>query len=81
MRQVEIQHGEIRVAGLSRRFRVRVRGTNTLKSVVLLRSHSRPADVWALRDSATRFSELLLVGVAFVDDPGGQRMCGKDNVP
>ena len=35
---------------LSRRFRVRARGTNTLKSVALLRSRSRPADVWALRD-------------------------------
>jgi ABC-type polysaccharide/polyol phosphate transport system ATPase subunit len=50
--------GEIRVDGLSRRFRVRARGTNTLKSVTLLRSRSRPVDVWALRD------------VSFAVDPG-----------
>ncbi|MFL6014237.1 MAG: ABC transporter ATP-binding protein, partial [Gaiellaceae bacterium] len=45
-----VRQGEIRVDGMSRRFRVRVRGTNTLKSLALLRSQSRPADVWALRD-------------------------------
>jgi ABC-type polysaccharide/polyol phosphate transport system ATPase subunit len=42
--------GEIRLDGLSRRFRVRARGTNSLKSAALLRSRSRPVDVWALRD-------------------------------
>jgi ABC-type polysaccharide/polyol phosphate transport system ATPase subunit len=42
--------GEIRVDGLSRRFRVRARGTNTLKSVALLRSRTRPVEVWALHD-------------------------------
>src|SRR3954451_19652243 len=65
VRHGEIQHGEIRVDGLSRRFRVRVRGTNTLKSVALLRSQSHPADVWALRDvsfDAEPGSGLALIG-------------------
>jgi len=57
--------GEIHVDGLTRRFRVRARGTNTLKSVVLLRSNSRPADVWALRDVSFAVepgSALALIG-------------------
>jgi ABC-type polysaccharide/polyol phosphate transport system ATPase subunit len=60
-----MQPGEINVGGLSRRFRVRARGTNTLKSAALLRSRSRPVDVWALRDvtfAAAPGSGLGLVG-------------------
>ena len=51
--------GEIRVGELSRRFRVYPRGTRTLKSRVLLRGRTKPADVWALSD------------VSFQVDPGG----------
>jgi ABC-type polysaccharide/polyol phosphate transport system ATPase subunit len=57
--------GEIRLDGLSRRFRVRARGTNSLKSAALLRSRSRPVDVWALRDVSFGVepgSALALVG-------------------
>jgi ABC-type polysaccharide/polyol phosphate transport system ATPase subunit len=60
-----MQPGEMRIDGLSRRFRVRARGTNTLKSAALLRSRSRPVDVWALRDvtfAAAPGSGLGLVG-------------------
>ena len=67
IQQGQIQQGEIRVENLSRRFRVRVRGTNTLKSVALLRSHSRPVDVWALR------------GVSFDVEPGsGLALIGRN---
>ena len=45
-----MRSGEIVAEGVSRKFRVRARGTNTLKSAALLRSRSRPVDVWALRD-------------------------------
>jgi ABC-type polysaccharide/polyol phosphate transport system ATPase subunit len=60
-----MRNGEIHVDGVSRRFRVRARGTNTLKSAALLRSRSRAVDVWALRD--VRFtvepgSALALIG-------------------
>ena len=64
-RSVYVRPGEIHAAALSRRFRVRARGTNTLKSVALLRSNSRPADVWALRDVSFAVepgSALALVG-------------------
>jgi ABC-type polysaccharide/polyol phosphate transport system ATPase subunit len=60
-----MQPGDISVDGLSRRFRVRARGTNTLKSAALLRSRSRPVDVWALRDvtfAAAPGSALGVVG-------------------
>jgi len=60
-----MRNGEIDVDDVSRRFRVRARGTNTLKSAALLRSRSRAVDVWALRD--VRFtvepgSALALIG-------------------
>ena len=45
-----MRQGEIQVGELSRRFRVYPRGTRTLKSRVLLRGRTGPADVWALRD-------------------------------
>ena len=57
--------GEIHVDALTRRFRVRARGTNTLKSALLLRSSSRRADVWALRDVSFAVepgSALALIG-------------------
>src|SRR5215471_8971494 len=57
--------GEIRADAVSRRFRVRARGTNTLKSAALLRSRSRPVDVWALRDVSFAVepgSALALIG-------------------
>jgi ABC-type polysaccharide/polyol phosphate transport system ATPase subunit len=62
---VSVRPGEVHVDALTRRFRVRARGTNTLKSVALLRSSSRPADVWALRDVSFDVepgSALALVG-------------------
>ena len=60
-----MRNGEIQVEAVSRRFRVRARGTNTLKSAALLRSRSRPVDVWALRDVSFAVepgSALALVG-------------------
>src|SRR4029077_20018279 len=60
-----MQPGEIRVDGLSRRFRVYARGTQTLKSTVLLRARRRPQDVWALRDVSFAVepgSALALIG-------------------
>ena len=60
-----MRSGEIVADGVSRRFRVRARGTNTLKSAALLRSRSRPVDVWALRDVSFAVepgSALALIG-------------------
>jgi ABC-type polysaccharide/polyol phosphate transport system ATPase subunit len=42
--------GEIRVAGVTRRFRVRARDTATLKDLFVQRGRTGGHDVWALRD-------------------------------
>ena len=42
--------GEIRVEGVSRRFRVHARQARSLKELFVLRGRTEAADVWALRD-------------------------------
>lgn len=42
--------GEIRIEGVSRRFRVYPKPTRTLKELVITRGRTRATDVWALRD-------------------------------
>jgi ABC-type polysaccharide/polyol phosphate transport system ATPase subunit len=42
--------GEIRVDGVSRRFRVHARETRTLKDLFVQRGHSGAEDIWALHD-------------------------------
>jgi ABC-type polysaccharide/polyol phosphate transport system ATPase subunit len=42
--------GEIRIDGVSRRFKVYPRQGRTLKDLVLARSATKPTEVWALRD-------------------------------
>jgi hypothetical protein len=39
------------------------------------------AERCALGDSAARFSELLLIGIAFLHDPCGQRVCREHDMP
>jgi ABC-type polysaccharide/polyol phosphate transport system ATPase subunit len=45
-----VKTGEIRVEGVSRRFRVHARQARTLKELFVLRGRTEAADVWALRD-------------------------------
>jgi ABC-type polysaccharide/polyol phosphate transport system ATPase subunit len=45
-----VSTGEIRVGGVSRRFRVYPQEARTLKEVIVSRRRSRGSDVWALRD-------------------------------
>jgi ABC-2 type transport system ATP-binding protein len=42
--------GEIRVEGVSRRFRIHARDTRTLKDLFVQRGRAEATDVWALRD-------------------------------
>jgi ABC-type polysaccharide/polyol phosphate transport system ATPase subunit len=45
-----METGEIRVEGVSRRFRIHARETRTLKDLFVQRGRSEATDVWALRD-------------------------------
>jgi ABC-type polysaccharide/polyol phosphate transport system ATPase subunit len=44
-----VKTGAIRIAGVSRRFRVHARQARTLKELFVLRGRTEPTDVWALR--------------------------------
>jgi len=45
-----MEPGEIRVDGVSRRFRIHARDAATLKDLVVQRGRTAPTDVWALHD-------------------------------
>ena len=45
-----MEPGEITVEGVSRRFRVHARETQTLKDLFVQRGRSAPTDVWSLHD-------------------------------
>jgi ABC-type polysaccharide/polyol phosphate transport system ATPase subunit len=55
--------GEIRVDGVSRRFRVHARDTRTLKDVFIQRGRGGGEDIWALRDVTVGVSPGEAVGL------------------
>ncbi len=55
--------GEIRVEGVSRRFRVYAQEARTLKELLVARRRSRGTDVWALRDVSLRVEPGEAVGL------------------
>ncbi len=55
--------GEIRVEGVSRRFRVHARQARTLKELFVLRGRTEAADVWALRDVSVTIERGEAVGL------------------
>ena len=55
--------GEIRAAGVSRRFRVHARQARTLKELFVLRGRTGASDVWALRDVSVTVGRGEAVGL------------------
>ena len=55
--------GEIRVEGVSRRFRIHARETRTLKDLFVQRGRSGPEDIWALRDVSFEIARGDAVGL------------------
>jgi ABC-type polysaccharide/polyol phosphate transport system ATPase subunit len=58
-----VRTGEIRVEGVSRRFRVHAREARSLKELFVLRGRTEGADVWALRDVSLRVEPGEAVGL------------------
>ncbi len=55
--------GEIRIEGVSRRFRIHAREARTLKDLVVQRGQSHATDVWALRDVSAEIGKGEAVGL------------------
>ena len=55
--------GEIRIEGVSRRFRIHAREARTLKDLVVQRGQSHATDVWALRDVSAEIGKGEIVGL------------------
>jgi ABC-type polysaccharide/polyol phosphate transport system ATPase subunit len=55
--------GEIRIEGVSRRFRIHAREARTLKDLVVQRGRSHATDVWALRDVSAEIGKGDAVGL------------------
>jgi ABC-type polysaccharide/polyol phosphate transport system ATPase subunit len=58
-----VQPGEIHVDGVSRRFVVRARETQTLKELVVARGRTGAEEVWALRDVSVQIAPGEAVGL------------------
>jgi ABC-type polysaccharide/polyol phosphate transport system ATPase subunit len=58
-----METGEISVAGVSRRFRIHVRETRTLKDLFVQRGRSEATDVWALQDVSLDIARGEAVGL------------------